>query len=111
MRTTACIAAIAQVCYEANRAYCLTIGDDSQPAWRDSADWQVRSVINGVQSIVDGNVTGPGASHLSWLAEKERDGWVYGPEKIPALKQHPCMVPFDQLPLDQQAKDVLFFAI
>jgi len=51
---------------------------------------------------------GPEASHISWMKQKTDEGWTYGPEKRPDLKQHPCMVPFDQLPREQQSKDFIF---
>jgi hypothetical protein len=31
---------VARVCHEANRAYCQTLGDNSQPAWDDAPEWQ-----------------------------------------------------------------------
>jgi hypothetical protein len=34
---------IAIVCHEANRAYCRTLGDHSQPAWGVTPDWQQKS--------------------------------------------------------------------
>jgi len=45
------------------------------------------------------------------MADKEADGWVYGVIKDPAAKTHPCMVPFEQLPAEQRAKDLGFKAI
>jgi hypothetical protein len=54
---------------------------------------------------------GAQATHESWLREKVADGWVYGPTKDPARKQHPCLVPFAELPREQQAKDYLFRAV
>ncbi|MNE60391.1 RyR domain protein [compost metagenome] len=45
------------------------------------------------------------------MAQKTRDGWVYGKEKRPEVKMHPCMVPYDQLPQEQRSKDYLFKAI
>ena len=49
--------------------------------------------------------------HNNWSAEKVADGWVYGEVKDVEKKTHPCLVPFDQLPLFQQKKDKLFSAI
>lgn len=39
------------------------------------------------------------------------DGWEYGPVKDPEAKEHPCLVPFSDLPREQQAKDFLFRAV
>jgi hypothetical protein len=48
---------------------------------------------------------------VSWLAEKTKTGWKYGPEKDPEKKEHPCFVPYDQLPAEQKMKDHIFLAI
>jgi hypothetical protein len=103
--------AIAQIVHEANRAYCQTIGDQSQAAWADAPQWQKDSAINGAEVIASGKITKPEQSHESWLAEKERTGWKYGPVKNPDKKEHPCFVPYSQLPPEQQVKDAIFFAI
>lgn len=100
---------IARVCHEINRAYCQALGDNSQPSWEDAPEWQRKSALLGVELHLSGD-HGPEASHESWMAEKVADGWVYGPVKDADKKQHPCMVPFDQLPAAQQAKDYLFRA-
>jgi hypothetical protein len=45
------------------------------------------------------------------MAQKVAEGWVYGPEKNPDAKTHHCIVPFDMLPREQQAKDYIFRAV
>lgn len=102
------IEAIARICHEANRAYCMALGDGSQPAWEDAPEWQRASAIKGVRFHRGNPHAGPEASHESWLREKEADGWKWGPVKDPEKKEHPCFVPFDELPEEQQLKDVLF---
>jgi hypothetical protein len=102
---------IATVCHEANRAYCQTIGDFSQKPWDDAPDWQQASARMGVRFHRDNPNAGDSASHDSWMAQKVNDGWVCGPVKDEAKKEHPCMVPFEELPLNQQKKDALFRAI
>jgi hypothetical protein len=54
---------------------------------------------------------GPEASHESWMAQKIAEGWHYGAYKDATLKIHPCIMPFDQLPKEQQAKDYIFRAV
>jgi hypothetical protein len=100
------IRACARAAHEVNRAYCWALGDDSQLPWEQAPDWQVTSAINGVRGALDGNT--PEQSHESWLKEKVETGWKYGPVKDPEKKEHQCMVPYDQLPLEQRAKDELF---
>lgn len=111
-QTLACdsIEPIAKVCHEVNRAYCQALGDNSQAAWDEAPAWQRESARMGVNLHLMGD-HGPEASHISWRAQKERDGWTYGEVKNADAKTHPCMVPFDQLSPEQQAKDYIFRAI
>jgi hypothetical protein len=101
---------VARLCHNVNKAYCESTGDNSQVAWEDAPEWQKTSAINGVRLHLSGEAT-PEQSHESWLAEKERDGWGYGPVKDVEKKEHPCFVPYDQLPKEQQVKDHLFKAV
>lgn len=102
---------IARVCHEVNRAFCQSIGDNSQPTWEDAPDWQKESAINGVKFHLANPTAGPDASHVNWLKEKVLSGWVYGEVKDPIAKTHPCIVPYEQLPVEQQSKDYIFRAI
>ena len=85
--------------------------DDSQPSWDDAPDWQKNSAMLGGKLHIQHPDAGPQASHESWMAQKLAEGWVHGLSKCPETKQHPCMVPFDQLPREQQAKDYIFRAV
>ena len=97
----------ARICHEVNRAYCEALGDTSQPAWEDAPEWQRSSARSGVYLHISGDF-GPEASHASWMQQKLAEGWQYGPVKDPEKKEHPCMVPFADLPREQQAKDYIF---
>jgi hypothetical protein len=102
---------IAQVCHEANRSYCLTLGDDSQPPWSNAEDWQKTSAVNGVHFLLHHPDAGPEACHENWMKEKQAQGWVYGSVKQPDARQHPCLVSWSALDYDQQLKDKLFHSI
>lgn len=102
---------VARICHEANRVFCAYMGDLSQPGWDIAPEWQTSSALQGVLFHAANPDAGDSASHDNWRKDKVADGWVYGPVKDPALKQHPCMVDFDQLPRDQQFKDTLFRTI
>lgn len=102
---------VARVCHEVNRQYCLATGDSSQPSWEDAPEWQKSSAVNGVRFHLDNPGASPSASHESWLAQKEAEGWKYGAVKNPETKEHPCFVPYDELPIEQRAKDYIFSSI
>ena len=102
---------IAKVCHEVNRAYCQALGDNSQPKWEDAPDWQKSSAELGVKLHSENPDAGPEASHASWMAQKLAEGWEYGPTKDPEAKRHPCIIPFNGLPVEQQAKDFIFRAV
>lgn len=102
---------IAQVAHEANRAYCLTLGDTSQVAWDDAPAWQREAGVRGALAVLDGSAPTPEAKHEQWCADKRDDGWTYGPVKNPAAKVHDCLLPYAELPAAQKVKDALFRAV
>ena len=102
---------IAEVCHEANRAYCAALGDMSQVPWSEAPLWQRESAIKGVLYHISHSDSTPAAIHNSWMAEKAADGWKYGEVKDADKKEHPCFVPYDELPTEQKAKDYIFSAI
>lgn len=101
---------IARVAHEVNRAYCQALGDYTHLPWESAPEWQRVSARMGVDLHTMGDF-GPEASHASWMRQKLDEGWSYGPVKDPQAKQHPCMVPFSDLPPEQQAKDFIFRAV
>lgn len=105
------IVKIARTCHEVNRAYCMSIGDFSQPEWDSAPEWQKTSAIKGVIFHIDNPEAGPSARHDEWLKEKTQQGWKYVPVKDADKKEHPCFVPYDELPENQKVKDALFIAV
>jgi hypothetical protein len=107
---------IARVCHEANRAYCLTLGDESHVSWDDAPEWQRDSAMNGVAFLMrldrdEDPCALAQSSHANWLEQKTKEGWVYGAVKDVEKKEHPCCVPYADLPPDQRKKDAIFSAI
>jgi len=102
---------IAQMCHEVNRVWCELNGDDSQKSWVEAEDWQRESALAGVQYRLENPNAPDSCQHDQWVADKVAAGWTYGEVKDAAAKTHPCLVSFDLLPPEQQAKDKLFAAV
>jgi len=43
--------------------------------------------------------------HEVWAASRMSEGWTYGKERNDALKQHPCLIPYDELPETEKDYD------
>lgn len=99
---------IAQVAHEVNRAYCLSLGDASVPAWADAPEAQRASILAGVDMHLANPDATPEEAHQSWLEQKAAEGWVYGEVKDAEKKEHPCFKPYEELPPEQRAKDYVF---
>jgi hypothetical protein len=103
---------LAELCHEVNRMYCKIIGDESQPPWAEAPDWQKESTLAGVQYHLDNPYIGrPVASHDNWMTRKLLEGWRYGPIKDVDKKEHPRLLPYYRLPVEQRIKDDLFSSI
>jgi len=103
------VEACARAAHEANRAYCIAIGDASHVPWDEAPEWQRSSCRVGARGALEGAT--PEQSHESWLATKQADGWCFGEVKDPEAKTHPCFVPYADLPPSQRAKDAIFVTV
>lgn len=43
--------------------------------------------------------------HDVWAQSRMEQGWTYGDSRNDALKHHPCLVPYDELPEVEKAYD------
>ena len=44
-------------------------------------------------------------THEVWAAQRIKDGWTFGPTRDDAKKQHPCLVPYHELPDTEKEYD------
>jgi hypothetical protein len=79
------------------------------PGWDDLEESYRESTRAGVLNALSGAT--PQSLHESWMAERTRQGWVYGAVLDRTAKIHPNLVPYDQLPPAQRLKDRLFLAV
>lgn len=103
---------IARVVHAANRELQIVQGDPvPSPPWDDAPDYQVRQATAGVQEVIRNHTLTAEQSHELWVDRMREDGWTPGEAKDPARKTHPTLLPWDELPTEQQLKDRLFIAI
>lgn len=43
--------------------------------------------------------------HEVWAQTRIDQGWTYGVERNDALKQHPCLIPYEELPEEEKEYD------
>lgn len=67
-----------------------------------------KSILDGVYFVLDNPNCTPEQQHNNWCYFKRADGWKYGPNKDFERKEHPCLVPYNELPEIQQRKDSVF---
>jgi len=104
------INSIAALCYEANKVYSETLGEENGQ-WQYASEHVRASIISAINYFVAERVSIPEDIHNFWLVHKKTDGWKYGKEKDMCDKTHPNILPYKELPPEQQFKDKLFLAI
>jgi hypothetical protein len=87
------------------------LGDHSLKSWDACPEWQKQSSVNGVIFKLKNLQATPEDMHISWMKDKQTAGWKYGLVKDEVKKEHPCMVEYSQLPVEQRAKDHIFASI
>lgn len=100
------IEAMASAGHEAGRAWAAYNGDTSVPHWEDLPAETRTGLLTGAEQILAG--TSPRSAHLQWMDAKLKDGWKYGTKKDDAKKEHPSLVPYDELPPVERALDYIF---
>jgi hypothetical protein len=69
------------------------------PQPMDTSDVQLPLELNELVEKMARNV------HEVWAQSRISQGWTYGPERNDALKHHPCLVPYEDLPEVEKAYD------
>lgn len=69
------------------------------PQPMDTSDIQLPEELNVLIEQMAKNV------HEVWAQSRIKQGWKYGNERSDALKQHPCLIPYEELPEIEKAYD------
>lgn len=102
---------IAEFVHETLSVWARQRGMPDYPNWADAEDWMRASTIESVEHVLNNPRAAPGAQHVQWMEQKQRDGWTFGDKKDAEAKTHPMLVPFSELPEDERAKDAIIIAV
>ena len=69
------------------------------PAPRDTSDVVVPPEIHRLTEMLAKN------AHENWASQRIADGWQYGPRRDDAKKEHPSLVPYEELPEEEKEYD------
>ncbi|MBR2025658.1 MAG: Ryanodine receptor Ryr [Alistipes sp.] len=69
------------------------------PQPMDTSDVQLPEELNALIEQMAKNV------HEVWAESRIEQGWSYGEERNDALKTHPCLIPYEELPEVEKAYD------
>ena len=69
---------------------------------------QMTSYVEGLRGKT---LPTPEEAHDSWWRKYEEMGWKFGEVRDTEKKTHPDMIPFNDLPKDEQDKDEIFLAL
>ena len=72
---------------------------DYVPQPMDTSDVQLPEELNVLIEQMAKNV------HEVWAQNRMEQGWTYGEERNDALKHHPCLIPYEELPDSEREYD------
>lgn len=103
---------VAKVCHATIREFSSVVGrNKTTPVWEELSEQLRNSAVDGVLFHSKHPDATASDSHQNWFDFKANNGWVYGEVKDEEKKTHPSMVPFDELPDSEKAKDELFCSV
>lgn len=70
-----------------------------QPQPIDTSDVVLPEELNSLVELMAKNV------HEVWALTRMEQGWTYGEVRNEALKKHPCLLPYDELPEEEKVYD------
>ena len=65
----------------------------------DTSDIELPEELNSLLEAMAKNV------HEIWAQERIKQGWKYGEKRDDAKKNHPCLVPYEELPEEEKVYD------
>lgn len=65
----------------------------------DTSDISLKDDLNNLVDFLAKN------THDNWAKERIKEGWKYGHKRDDRKKEHPCLVPYEELPESEKEHD------
>ncbi len=65
----------------------------------DTSDVKLPEEVVGLTEMLAKN------AHEVWAAQRIQDGWRYGVKRDDSKKEHPCLLPYEELPEEEKQYD------
>jgi hypothetical protein len=72
-----------------------------QPQQIDTSGIRLSDEITSIAEVLAKNV------HEVWAQKRISEGWKYGTARNDDRKEHPCLVPYENLPEDERVYDLV----
>lgn len=94
---------LARICHEAHVALRIGLNDSADDVHWDALPRRRKdTVVNQVRLFREGKTLAE--VHEAWVIRMAEDGWRHGLTRNLIQKMHPNMIPYEQLPPEEQAK-------
>lgn len=99
---------VCKLVHQVNDAYRVLIGESPKGDWDTLEDGVKDSTRKGVAFILSNPESTPKEIHDKWVSERTCEGWSFGQVMDETAKTHPCLTPYEELPVEHRIKDHLF---
>ena len=105
------IETVAKLAHEIVSALAKETDGTVMPPWSEAPEWMHKSSIEMVTAMYKDPSLPTSHFHDFWMKQRKDAGWKWGPVRDEEKKENPAMVPYDELPASQRAKDAALKAL
>lgn len=79
--------------------------------WDEHSEQERQESVDYISYLIKNPLLDGREAHDAWMVKKQEAGWKFGRVKNNEKKEHPCMVPYNQLNAYDMFKDDLYVAV
>jgi len=95
---------VGRIVHEGQRAFCCATGDPYHVEWDNVSGTRYNNTMLDVLWMSNNPYLTAKELHVLWMDYRTSLGWSYGEKRSDALKQHPCLLPWNDLDSIERCK-------